>query len=160
MTTVTQKDLDVVKHNFKWVADQLDYLVPPCNSLVIILMGSSSDEEHCKRIAEHAKSLGLKVQIRVSSAHKGTQETLRILAEYEGSCEKVCIHVIRIWISKNEQVQPLEKCYCESSEISIFFFTVVKRLFLQERYVYYTYEYMELVVTIASMLAHLLHVHM
>ena len=91
LTTVTQKDLDVVKHNFKWVADQLDYLVPPCSSLVVILMGSPSDEEHCKRIAKHAKSLGLKVQIRVSSAHKGTQETLRILAEYEGSFEKVVL---------------------------------------------------------------------
>lgn len=91
LTTVTQKDLDIVKCNFKWVADQLDYFIPPHNSLIVILMGSPSDEEHCRKIAKHAKSLGLKVQLRVSSAHKGTQETLRILAEYESSCEKVCL---------------------------------------------------------------------
>ncbi|XP_076627501.1 PAICS bifunctional enzyme [Colletes latitarsis] len=91
LSTVTQEDLDVVKHNFKWVADQLDYLILPHSSLVVILMGSPSDSEHCKTIAKYAKSLGLNVQLRVSSAHKGTQETLRILAEYEGSCEKVVL---------------------------------------------------------------------
>ncbi|KZC07834.1 Multifunctional protein ADE2 [Dufourea novaeangliae] len=91
LTTVTQEDLDTVKRNFKWVADQLDYLIPPCNSLVVILMGSPSDIKHCKKIAEHAKSLGLKVQLRVCSAHKGTQETLRILSEYEGTPEKVVL---------------------------------------------------------------------
>ncbi|XP_053987051.1 bifunctional phosphoribosylaminoimidazole carboxylase/phosphoribosylaminoimidazole succinocarboxamide synthetase [Hylaeus volcanicus] len=91
LTTVTQEDLDVVKRNFKWVADQLDYLIPPQSSLVVILMGSPSDEEHCKKIAKHAKTLGLRVQLRVSSAHKATQETLRILAEYEGSGEKVVL---------------------------------------------------------------------
>lgn len=83
--------MDTVKRNFKWVVDQLDFLIPPTNSLVVILMGSPSDVDHCKTIAKHAKSLGLKVQLRVCSAHKGTQETLRILAEYEGIHTKVCI---------------------------------------------------------------------
>ncbi|XP_003394105.1 multifunctional protein ADE2 [Bombus terrestris] len=91
LNTVTQEDLDTVKRNFKWVADQLDFLIPPARSLVVILMGSPSDVDHCKKIAEHAKSLGLKVQLRVCSAHKGTQETLRILAEYEGTYEKVVL---------------------------------------------------------------------
>lgn len=91
MSNVTEKDLDIVKRNFKWVADQLDYLMPQSSNLVVILMGSSSDEEHCKKIVKHVKDLGLKGQLRVCSAHKGTQETLRILAEYEGSREKVCI---------------------------------------------------------------------
>ncbi|KAK9296847.1 hypothetical protein QLX08_009255 [Tetragonisca angustula] len=91
LTTVTQEDLDTVKRNFKWVADQLDFLIPPTNSLVVILMGSPSDEDHCKTIAKHAKSLGLNVQLRVCSAHKGTEETLRILAEYEGIHTKVVL---------------------------------------------------------------------
>ena len=30
LNTVTQEDLDTVKRNFKWVADQLDFLIPPC----------------------------------------------------------------------------------------------------------------------------------
>lgn len=91
MTAVTEEDLDIVKRNFEWVADQLDYLVLPPSSLVVILMGSQSDEKHCKEIATHARFLGLKVQLRVCSAHKGTQETLNILAEYENIPGKVDI---------------------------------------------------------------------
>ncbi|XP_078045802.1 PAICS bifunctional enzyme isoform X1 [Augochlora pura] len=91
LATVTQEDLDVVKRNFEWVADQLDHLIPPNNSLVVILMGSSSDENHCKEIAKHAISFGLNVQLRVCSAHKGTQDTLHILSEYEGISEKVVL---------------------------------------------------------------------
>ncbi|XP_046740002.1 multifunctional protein ADE2 isoform X1 [Diprion similis] len=91
LTTVTQADLETVKRNFKWIANQLDHLVPPPSSLVVILMGSPSDEEHCQKIAKHAMALGLRPQLRVSSAHKATEETLRILAEYEGSGEKVVL---------------------------------------------------------------------
>lgn len=47
-------------------------------------MGSPSDEDYCKKISEHCKELGLICQLRVTSAHKGTEETLQILAEYEG----------------------------------------------------------------------------
>lgn len=86
---MTQSDLETVKRNFKWVADQLDFLVPPPSAHVVILMGSPSDEEHCKKIAQHATALGLKARLRVTSAHKAPQETLRILAELEGSGDKV-----------------------------------------------------------------------
>ena len=48
-----------------------------------MLMGSPSDEDYCKRIAKHCKELGLICQLRVTSAHKGTEETLKILAQYE-----------------------------------------------------------------------------
>ncbi|KAK0179407.1 hypothetical protein PV327_005163 [Microctonus hyperodae] len=91
LVSVTSADLDNVKRNFKWVANQLDHLVPPTKSSVVIFMGSPSDKEHCQKIAKHANALGLNVQLRVSSAHKGTTETLRILAEYEGSNEKVVL---------------------------------------------------------------------
>lgn len=49
-----------------------------------MLMGSASDEDYCKKIAKHCKELGLICQLRVTSAHKGTEETLKILAQYEG----------------------------------------------------------------------------
>ncbi|XP_017757290.1 PREDICTED: multifunctional protein ADE2 isoform X2 [Eufriesea mexicana] len=91
LTTVTQDDLDIIKRNFEWVADQLDYLLLPTSGLVVILMGSQSDEKHCKEIATYAKSLGLKAQLRVCSAHKSTQEILHILAEYEGISKKVVL---------------------------------------------------------------------
>lgn len=34
LTTVTKEDLDTVKRNFKWIADQLEHLTPISNSLV------------------------------------------------------------------------------------------------------------------------------
>lgn len=83
--------MNTVKHNFEWVADQLDYLMPSPSSLVIILMGSPSDKEHCAQIAKYAKLLYLRVELRVCSAHKSTQEVLRILAEYEGTFQKVVL---------------------------------------------------------------------
>lgn len=61
-------------------------------------MGSPSDEAHCQEIAKHAWALGLQPQLRVCSAHKGTEETLSILAEYEGSGKKVWLSLIYFYI--------------------------------------------------------------
>ncbi|XP_077281054.1 PAICS bifunctional enzyme [Temnothorax americanus] len=91
LSNVTQQNLETVKCNFKWVEEQLDYVTVAPTPLVVILMGSPSDEAHCREIAKHATALGLKPQLRVSSAHKGTEETLNILAEYEGSGENVVL---------------------------------------------------------------------
>jgi 5-(carboxyamino)imidazole ribonucleotide mutase len=51
--------------------------------LVVILMGSRGDEEHCRKIQETALQLGLDVLMRVGSAHKTAAHVLAILAEYE-----------------------------------------------------------------------------
>ncbi|KAG8259563.1 hypothetical protein J6590_011858 [Homalodisca vitripennis] len=91
LTNVTQADLDTIKNNFKWIEEQLNYLSPPSNALVVVLMGSPSDEEHCSKIAKHCRELGLRCQLRCTSAHKGTQETLQILAQYEGSGQPVVL---------------------------------------------------------------------
>jgi phosphoribosylaminoimidazole carboxylase/phosphoribosylaminoimidazole-succinocarboxamide synthase len=85
LLTVTQEALEVVKSNFKWIAERLDLLMPAPKALAVILMGSPSDDEHCKKIAKTCRDLGVPCQMRVTSAHKGTQETLAILAQYEGS---------------------------------------------------------------------------
>ncbi|PSN33525.1 Multifunctional protein ADE2 [Blattella germanica] len=100
----SKEDLDTVKRNFKWVADQLDHLTPQSTvadqldhltpqstCLAVILMGSPSDEDYCKKIAKHCKELGVPCQLRVTSAHKGTEETMQILAQYEGSGQKVVL---------------------------------------------------------------------
>ncbi|XP_043504745.1 multifunctional protein ADE2 [Polistes fuscatus] len=89
LSHVTKADLDLIKCNFEWVAAQLDHLIISPISLVVILMGSPSDKEHCEKIAYYAEKLGLIAEIRVCSAHKSTQETLRVVAEYEGCWEKV-----------------------------------------------------------------------
>jgi phosphoribosylaminoimidazole carboxylase/phosphoribosylaminoimidazole-succinocarboxamide synthase len=85
LKTVTQEALDQVKANFAWIAERLDLLLPAPKSLVVILMGSPTDEEHCKKIAKTCRDLGVPCQMRVTSAHKGTEETMSILAQYEGS---------------------------------------------------------------------------
>ena len=52
-------------------------------SLVIILMGSKADLEHCTKISETCKQFGLEIVMRVGSAHKTSEHALAILREYE-----------------------------------------------------------------------------
>jgi len=85
LQSVTQEALEQIKTNFKWIAERLDLLMPPPKALVVILMGSPSDEEHCAKIAKTLRELGVPNQMRVTSAHKGPSETLSIIAQYEGS---------------------------------------------------------------------------
>ncbi|TMW48845.1 hypothetical protein DOY81_006074, partial [Sarcophaga bullata] len=83
LASVTESDLDTVKRNFIWVSDQLKDIVPKNDHLVVILMGSASDKAHCEKIADQCKNLGLNTELRVTSAHKGPEESLRIMREYE-----------------------------------------------------------------------------
>ena len=41
LANVTQADLDTVKRNFEWVADQLEHLVPPTNCMVFSIILST-----------------------------------------------------------------------------------------------------------------------
>jgi 5-(carboxyamino)imidazole ribonucleotide mutase len=52
-------------------------------SLIVILMGSKSDEDHCQKIADAAKGFGIEVVQRVGSAHKTPVHALSIIREYE-----------------------------------------------------------------------------
>lgn len=83
LTNVTQDDLETVKRNFEWVSEQLDQIVPKNDNLVVILMGSPSDKEHCEKIAKYCKEFGLNAELRVTSAHKSTNDTIQIVREYE-----------------------------------------------------------------------------
>ena len=47
-------------------------------------MGSTSDLNHCEKIRKACGNFGIPCELRVTSAHKGPDETLRIKAEYEG----------------------------------------------------------------------------
>ncbi len=51
--------------------------------LVIILMGSKADLEHCQKIAEAARSFGLEVALHIGSAHKTPEHVLLLLRRYE-----------------------------------------------------------------------------
>ena len=51
--------------------------------LVVILMGSKVDMEHCAKISNACKEYGLETVLRIASAHKTPEHALSILREYE-----------------------------------------------------------------------------
>ncbi|KAJ3598946.1 hypothetical protein NHX12_032909 [Muraenolepis orangiensis] len=83
---VTPEAMMVVKRNFEWVSERVKLLLEARagTGRVVVLMGSTSDMAHCERIRKACISYGVPCVLRVSSAHKGPDETLRIKAEYEG----------------------------------------------------------------------------
>ena len=51
--------------------------------LVIILMGSKADMDHCMKISQACQPYGLETVLRIASAHKTPEHALKILNEYE-----------------------------------------------------------------------------
>jgi 5-(carboxyamino)imidazole ribonucleotide mutase len=51
---------------------------------VVIIMGSKSDLEWSKKIAETLSKLGIESTLRIASAHKVPLKVLEIIKEYEG----------------------------------------------------------------------------
>ncbi|XP_041459214.1 multifunctional protein ADE2-like isoform X1 [Lytechinus variegatus] len=80
---VTDDALQQVKRNFEWVAKKLNDFIPNPKAQVVVLMGSASDLPHGEKIKNECTSFGIHCDIRVTSAHKGTEETLNILKYYE-----------------------------------------------------------------------------
>ncbi|XP_077964957.1 bifunctional phosphoribosylaminoimidazole carboxylase/phosphoribosylaminoimidazole succinocarboxamide synthetase isoform X2 [Gasterosteus aculeatus] len=82
---VTPEAMQMVKRNFEWVSERVKLLLEPrAGGRVVVLMGSTSDLAHCEKIRKACTSYGVRCILRVTSAHKGPDETLRIKAEYEG----------------------------------------------------------------------------
>ncbi|XP_059845242.1 multifunctional protein ADE2-like [Hypanus sabinus] len=82
---VTPEAMQVVKRNFEWVAERVqNLLVTNFFKRVVVIMGSSSDLGHGQKIKQACASYSIPCELRISSAHKGTDETLKIKAEYEG----------------------------------------------------------------------------
>jgi phosphoribosylaminoimidazole carboxylase PurE protein len=62
--------------------------------LVVILMGSKADLDHCEKIAEACQKYGIETVLRIASAHKTPVHALSILREFEAeSRPKVYITV-------------------------------------------------------------------
>ena len=62
--------------------------------LVVILMGSKADMEHCKKISDACAQFGIESVMRIASAHKSAEHALTILREYEADARpKVYITV-------------------------------------------------------------------
>lgn len=85
MKEVTGEGLAIVKKNYKWVQEQSRNLLPgKRRGRVVIVMGSPTDIDHCRKIEACLKEVGVFVELRVTSAHKGTETALGILHYYEG----------------------------------------------------------------------------
>lgn len=53
--------------------------------LLVILMGSPADTEHCEKIAKAAIALGVDTEMRVGSAHRTPEHVLNLIREYESN---------------------------------------------------------------------------
>ena len=53
--------------------------------LVVILMGSKADMDHCTKISDACKQYGLETVLRIASAHKTPEHALSVLNEYEAN---------------------------------------------------------------------------
>ncbi|EDO29941.1 predicted protein [Nematostella vectensis] len=81
---VTPEALEQVKKNYAWVAGESQKLNKHNPGHVVVFMGSASDIDHCKKIEAALKSFNVPCDLRVSSAHKGSEDTLKVLRVYEG----------------------------------------------------------------------------
>lgn len=80
---ITNTAMIEIKKNYTWVANEANLLLSKSSARVVIFMGSPSDETHCKKISLVLESLNIMCELRISSAHKSTEETLQLLRFYE-----------------------------------------------------------------------------
>ncbi|KAK3755846.1 hypothetical protein QZH41_003938 [Actinostola sp. cb2023] len=88
---VTPEALEQVKKNYAWVATEIQKINKHQPGHVVVFMGSPSDLDHCKKIEAALKTFNLSCDLRICSAHKGTEDALRVLSVYEGQGEPVVI---------------------------------------------------------------------
>ena len=81
---VTPEALEQVKKNYQWVAGEVQKLNQHHPGHAVIFMGSPSDVDHCKKIESSLKEFGIPTDLRICSAHKGTEDALQVLQWYEG----------------------------------------------------------------------------
>ena len=53
--------------------------------LLVILMGSPADTEHCQAIAKASRALNVETELRVGSAHRTPEHVLGLIREYEAN---------------------------------------------------------------------------
>lgn len=92
---VTPEALNVVKNNFAWIEEKVKLLLPSSGGgRVVVLMGSYGDDETAMKIRDACETYGITCELRVTSAHKGPDSTLKVVAEYEGDgCPTIFVAV-------------------------------------------------------------------
>lgn len=95
MAEVTADGLQAVKKNFQWVLDKIKEMQEwKSEGLVVVLLGSKSDMKSGEMVREVVGRVGVECHIRVTSAHKGPDLTLKVLAEYEALTRPVVVVAI------------------------------------------------------------------
>jgi len=84
LTEVTDDALLKLKENYGKVADIVKRFIAPTRCRVVILLGSNVDGAYANAIAAKCHSLGIYTEQRITSAHKTTDTTLDVIAQYEG----------------------------------------------------------------------------
>jgi phosphoribosylaminoimidazole carboxylase/phosphoribosylaminoimidazole-succinocarboxamide synthase len=75
----------MVKKDAEWLADRVELrLKSDSQCRMVVPMGSTSDLGHCETIKKACGNFGILCELRVTSVHKGSDETLRTRAKYEG----------------------------------------------------------------------------
>lgn len=100
----TDSDMKNLKENYQWVADQSEAMQKSvknndCNpnvARVAVVMGSPSDMAHCKTIQSACNKLGVACTLHISSAHKSTSDTLKLLGQLEGEAVNVPTVIIAV----------------------------------------------------------------
>jgi len=80
---VTSEAMTEIKKNYAWVMEEVKKFAMKPSGRVVILMGSASDLPHGEKIKLTLSAFGVPCEIRITSAHKGTDETIRVLHYYE-----------------------------------------------------------------------------
>jgi len=81
---VKAEDLQQLKEKFEWVSKELDEFQTPPRGRVVVLLGSDSDRPHGEKIRAACQGFGIPCDVRVSSAHKTTNDALKLVSKYEG----------------------------------------------------------------------------
>jgi phosphoribosylaminoimidazole carboxylase/phosphoribosylaminoimidazole-succinocarboxamide synthase len=81
---VKPEDLQKLKENFESVSEMLGKFETAPKGRVVVLLGSETDKAHGEKIRTTCVGLGIPCDVRVTSAHKGTSETLKVVSKYEG----------------------------------------------------------------------------
>jgi len=70
---VTAEAMTEIKKNYVWVAEEAKKFIVKPAGRAVILMGSASDMDHGDKIRKKLISFGVPSDIRITSAHKGTE---------------------------------------------------------------------------------------
>ena len=101
MKNVTTESMKNLKENYKWVVDQMCEVQKSFNDMkgngkVAVIMGSASDMAHCQKIQSLCRKFGVDCELHVCSAHKCTNETIKLLAKIEGCALTMPVVIIAV----------------------------------------------------------------